>query len=165
MPDRERVPVRSSAATARTRSFSAGSLLPALVLVLLAACTATPGGNSFSSASASAGAPGSPGAPGTLGSPGAPGTPGAPGAPGTRAVSRVSCSGSTCSVTLAGDGSRAHVLGTTITFRGVDGGRATLQVGPQNVSCAGGESVSAGPLRLTCTSVIDDEVTLTAARG
>jgi hypothetical protein len=75
----------------------------------------------------------------------------------------VSCSGSSCSVTLSGDGAEAEILGTTLTFGGVQDGRAELSVGGAGVSCAEGESVSAGPLSLQCTTVTDDSVELTAS--
>jgi hypothetical protein len=77
----------------------------------------------------------------------------------------VSCSGSSCSVTLSGDGAKARVLGTQVTLSGVSDGRASLGVGGANVSCAEGESVSAGPLSLRCTKVTDNSVELTASLG
>jgi hypothetical protein len=77
----------------------------------------------------------------------------------------VSCSTSSCTATLSGDGATAKVLGTTVKFGGVKDGRATLGVGDANVSCAEGESVSAGPLSVTCTSVTDEAVKLTASLG
>ncbi len=75
----------------------------------------------------------------------------------------VSCSGGSCSVTLSGDGAEAEILGTTLSFGGVQDGRASLGVAGAEVSCAEGESVSAGPLQLKCTSVTDDAVELTAS--
>jgi hypothetical protein len=77
----------------------------------------------------------------------------------------VSCSGSSCSVTLSGDGAEAEILGTTLTFGGTQDGRASLSVGGASVSCGEGESVTAGPLQLTCTTVTDDSVELTASLG
>lgn len=77
----------------------------------------------------------------------------------------VSCSGSTCSVTLTGDGAEAEILGTTLTFGGTQDGRASLSVGGASVSCGQGESVTAGPLQLTCSTVSDDSVELTATLG
>ena len=77
----------------------------------------------------------------------------------------VSCSTSSCSVTLTGDGAEAEILGTTLTFGGTQDGRASLSVGGASVSCGQGESVTAGPLQLTCTSVTDDSVELTASLG
>ena len=74
----------------------------------------------------------------------------------------VSCSGSSCSVTLSGEGAEAEILGTTLSFDGVKDGRASLSVGSNSVSCAEGESVSAGSLKLECSSVTDDSVKLTA---
>jgi hypothetical protein len=77
----------------------------------------------------------------------------------------VSCSGSSCSVTLTGDGAEAEILGTTLSFDGVQDGRASLSVGGASVSCGEGESVTAGPLQLTCSGVTDDSVELTASLG
>ena len=75
----------------------------------------------------------------------------------------VSCTTKSCTATLSGDGEQAKILGTTIEFGGVQDGRASLGVGDASVSCAEGESVSAGPLSVTCTNVTDDAVELTAS--
>ncbi|WP_448610450.1 hypothetical protein [Geodermatophilus sp. URMC 60] len=77
----------------------------------------------------------------------------------------VSCGGSECSVTLSGNGAEAEILGTSLAFGGVQDGRATLSVGNASVSCAQGETVSAGPLTLTCSTVESDSVELTASLG
>jgi hypothetical protein len=77
----------------------------------------------------------------------------------------VSCSSSSCSVTLTGDGAEAEILGTTLSFGGTQDGRASLSVGGTTVSCGEGESVTAGPLQLTCSGVTDDSVELTASLG
>src|SRR3954451_25462799 len=77
----------------------------------------------------------------------------------------VDYSGTTCTVTLSGDGAKASILGNDLAFAGTQDGRATLSVGDADVSCAEGESVSARPLSLTCTSVTDDKVELTAKAG
>jgi hypothetical protein len=77
----------------------------------------------------------------------------------------VSCSTSSCSVTLSGDGAEAEIFGTTLTFGGVQDGRASLGVGGARVTCGEGESVTAGPLNLECSSVGDDSVELTASLG
>ncbi len=74
----------------------------------------------------------------------------------------VSCSGSECTATLTGAGAEAEILGTSLVFAGTQDDRATLSVGGSEVSCAAGESVSAGPLTLTCTAVTADSVDLTA---
>jgi hypothetical protein len=74
-----------------------------------------------------------------------------------------SCSGTSCSVTLTGDGAKADILGTNLAFGGVRDGRATLSVGGKSVSCAQGEGVSAGPLKLSCTEVTDNSVKVTAS--
>jgi hypothetical protein len=77
----------------------------------------------------------------------------------------VSCSGTSCTATLSGNGASAEILGTTLRFSGVEDGRATLGVGDASVSCAEGESVGAGPLSVTCTRVTDQAVELTASLG
>ncbi len=77
----------------------------------------------------------------------------------------VTCTTSECSVTLDGEGAEADILGTTLTFGGVQDGRASLSVGGASVSCGEGETVTAGPLRLECSSVTDDSVELTASLG
>jgi hypothetical protein len=77
----------------------------------------------------------------------------------------VDCSGTTCTVTLSGDGAKASILGNDLALADTQDGRATLSVGDAEVSCAEGESVSAGPLSITCTKVTDDEVELTAKAG
>ena len=77
----------------------------------------------------------------------------------------VSCSTSSCTVTLSGEGAEAEVLGTTLSFGGVQDGRASLSVGGANVTCGEGETVTAGPLELTCSSVTGDSVELTASLG
>jgi hypothetical protein len=76
-----------------------------------------------------------------------------------------SCSTSSCTVTLSGEGAEVEVLGTTLTLGGVQDGRATIGVGGASVSCAQGETVSAGPLTLECTTVASDSVELTASLG
>jgi hypothetical protein len=75
------------------------------------------------------------------------------------------CSPSSCTVVLEGTDAQVDVLGTTLTFSGVQDGRASLGVAGASVSCAEGESVAAGPLDLECTSVADDRVELTASLG
>jgi hypothetical protein len=75
----------------------------------------------------------------------------------------VSCTTSSCTVTLSGDGAEAEILGTTLSFGGIQDGRASLSVGGASVSCAEGESVTAGPLELQCSTVTDDSVELTAS--
>src|SRR3954470_24906309 len=77
----------------------------------------------------------------------------------------LSCAGTSCSVTLSGDGASVTVFHTTLAFGGVDDGRATLRVGDTKVSCMQGERVHAGPLALECTEVTDDSVELTASLG
>jgi hypothetical protein len=75
----------------------------------------------------------------------------------------VSCSGTKCTATLSGDGASADILGTKLSFAGTKDGRATLGVGDASVSCTEGQSISAGPLSVTCTSVTDSAVELTAS--
>lgn len=83
----------------------------------------------------------------------------------TLSSDNVSCSTSSCSVTLEGSGAEAEILGTTLSFGGVQDGRASLSVGSTSVSCSEGESVAAGPLNLECTTVTEDSVELTASLG
>jgi hypothetical protein len=75
----------------------------------------------------------------------------------------VSCSTSSCTVTLSGEGAEAEILGTTLSFDGVQDGRATLSVGGASVSCGEGENVAVGPLQVQCSSITDDGVELTAS--
>jgi hypothetical protein len=77
----------------------------------------------------------------------------------------VSCSSGTCTVTLSGDGAEAEILGTTLTLGEIQDGRASLRVGGASVSCGEGETVTAGPLRLECSSVTEDSVDLSASLG
>ena len=77
----------------------------------------------------------------------------------------VSCTTSSCTATLSGNGAEAEILGTTVTFAGIQDGRASLSVGGASVSCGQGESVGAGPLQIECTSVTDDAVEITATLG
>ena len=74
----------------------------------------------------------------------------------------VSCSPSSCTVTLDGEGAQVDVFGNTVTLGSVQDGRAALEVAGASVSCAEGESVTAGPLSVECTSVTADAVELTA---
>ncbi|OMQ16544.1 hypothetical protein A7K94_0201795 [Modestobacter sp. VKM Ac-2676] len=83
----------------------------------------------------------------------------------TGAQSGVDCSGSSCAVTLSGDGTEVTVLGTPITLGQVQDGRATIGIAGQEVSCSEGEAVSAGPLTLECTTISPETVTLTASLG
>ncbi|MGY1740797.1 MULTISPECIES: hypothetical protein [unclassified Blastococcus] len=74
-----------------------------------------------------------------------------------------SCDTDSCTVKLSGDGAEVDLpIGPTISLGGVSDGRASISVGGASVSCAEGESVSAGGLSLECTSVTDDQVELTA---
>ncbi|MGY2003658.1 hypothetical protein [Blastococcus sp. SYSU DS1024] len=75
----------------------------------------------------------------------------------------VDCSGDSCSVTLGADSRSVEVLGTTLSFDGVQDGEASFSVGDQEVSCTEGQSTNAGPLVLECTTVTDDSVTFTAS--
>ncbi|TFV57919.1 hypothetical protein E4P41_13735 [Geodermatophilus sp. DF01-2] len=79
--------------------------------------------------------------------------------------SSVDCSGTTCSVTLTVQDRDVEVLGTTVALESSDAGRASFRVGNEELSCSQGESVSAGPLTLECTTVTDDMVTLSASVG
>jgi hypothetical protein len=75
----------------------------------------------------------------------------------------VSCTTSSCTATLSGDSAEAEILGTTVSFGGIQDGRASLEAAGASVSCAEGESVGAGPLRIECTGVTADAVTITAS--
>jgi hypothetical protein len=77
----------------------------------------------------------------------------------------VSCSGGTCTVTLSGDGAKAEILGTTLTLGEIQDGQASLSVGGASVSCGEGETVTAGPLELECSSVTEDSIDLSASLG
>jgi hypothetical protein len=79
--------------------------------------------------------------------------------------SATSCSGTTCAVTLNGTGSGIDVLGQHVAFAGTQGGRASLSVGGRSVSCTEGQSVDAGPLTLTCSTITAGSVKLTAKLG
>ncbi len=83
----------------------------------------------------------------------------------TFSANGVSCTTSSCTVTLSGEGTEADILGTTLTFGGVQDGRASLSVGGATVSCGEGETVTAGPLQLECSRVTGDSVELTASLG
>jgi len=77
----------------------------------------------------------------------------------------VDCSGTTCTVKLEGNGAKASILGNELALADTQDGKATLSVGDASVSCTEGESVSAGPLSITCTSITDESVELTAKVG
>ena len=77
----------------------------------------------------------------------------------------VDCSGTTCTVKLEGDGAKASILGNDLAFVGTENGKATVSVGDASVSCAEGESVSAGPLSITCTPITENSLELTAKAG
>lgn len=83
----------------------------------------------------------------------------------TFSSNNVSCTTSSCTATLSGDGAEAEILGTTVSLGSVQDGRASLSVAGASVSCAEGESVTAGPLALECTSVTEDSVELTVSRN
>ncbi len=83
--------------------------------------------------------------------------------PNSSSVSIVSCSGEECSVTLGGTGSAAGIFGTTVSLQGIQDGRATIRVDDQDVSCAEGQVVAAGPITLRCTRVGDDTVEFAAS--
>lgn len=77
-----------------------------------------------------------------------------------------SCDTNSCTVTLNGSGAEVDLpIGPSIRLGTVEDGRASISIGGVGVSCAEGESVAAGGLSLTCTSVSGDEVQLTATLG
>jgi hypothetical protein len=152
--------------TTRRGRISSGVLAGALLLVPMAACgdssesadvDATPDVTATETAAPdeTGGGPDTTEPEETVGTPGA--TDGAD--------ADVECSGNSCTVTLSGDGAEADVLGTAVVLGGVENGRATFRVGDQDLSCGQGESVSAGPLTLACSTVTDDTVTMTASLG
>ena len=140
--------------TIHRRRFACGVLAGALLLVPLAACSedTTTSGTATTDTSAPAGDTTAP--EGTA----------APSDP-TGTDAGVDCTGTSCSLTLTGDGAQADVLGTQVSLGTVQDGRATVRVGDREVSCSQGESVSAGPLTLECTTITADAVTLTASLG
>ena len=93
------------------------------------------------------------------------GTGAAGGGTDTGTESEVDCSGTSCTVTLSGDGAEAEILGTTVVLGGVQDGQATFRIGDQETTCGQGDRASAGPLTLECTSVTGDTVTMTASLG
>ena len=115
-------------------------LIKGLLLIVLAAGLTSPSVRIFSVASSSAWATGG------------------PGPNDSTAASIVMCSGTSCSVTLAGEGSSVRVLDTDVSFVGIRDGRAMVRVAGQDVSCVQGQTVTAGALTLTCTSVTSDTV-------
>src|SRR4051794_4387551 len=88
---------------------------------------------------------------------------GAAGSAGSSATSVASCSETSCSVTLAGNGSSVDVFGATISFRTIQDGQATLRVGDQDVSCRQGQMVSVGSLWIECAAVTDNRVEFTVS--
>jgi hypothetical protein len=74
----------------------------------------------------------------------------------------VSCSGTSCEVTLAGNAT-VHAVGATFSIQEIGDGRATLQVQGRNVSGAPGETVSAGSLAIRFTAVTEDSVSFTVS--
>lgn len=127
------------------------------MLVPLAGCSssATTGG---SGVTASAGASGG----AATGSVGASVSGSASGSP---SVSGVDCSGTSCTLTLTHSNAQASVLGATVALSSLSNGQATVTVGGHSVSCTQGQTVSAGPLHLECSTVTADEVVLRASLG
>ena len=148
--------------TIHRRRIAPGVLAGALLLVPLAGCGDSGSDEAAPEATATQSAPA-----GETADPTGATEPGATGASGTDGATNadVDCAGTSCSVTLTGDGARADVLGTPIVLGAVESGRATVRVGDQELACSQGESVSAGPLTLACTTVTEDALTLTAALG
>jgi len=128
----------------RRRRWLLPGLLPGLVLASTTACNASwvgGGSRSWSGSSSSSSASATRAA-----------------SSGSRTVSVVSCTGSSCSVTLGGRGSSAEVFGVPLVFDSIAGGRASVRVGGTAISCGTGERVSAGRLALHCTRVTEDTV-------
>ena len=137
-------------------------LAGALLLVPVAGCGDTAGTEAAPEVTATESAPA-----GATDDPTATTDPGATGATGTDGGTNadVNCTGTSCSVTLSGDGAQADILGTPIVLGAVESGRASIRVGDQEIGCSQGESVSAGPLSIECTTVTQDSVTMTASLG
>ena len=137
-------------------------LAGALLLVPLAGCGDTADTDAAPAVTATESAPA-----GGTGDPTATAEPGATDATGTDGGTNadVDCTGTSCAVTLSGDGAQADILGTSIVLGAVESGRASIRVGDQEIGCSQGESVSAGPLSLECTTVTEDTVTMTASLG
>jgi hypothetical protein len=150
-----------------TRTISRCRLVPAvlagaLLLAPLAGCGDTADTEAAPEVTATESAPA-----GATDDPTATTDPGATGATGTDGGTNadVNCTGTSCSVTLSGDGAQADILGTPIVLGAVESGRASIRVGDQEIGCSQGESVSAGPLSIECTTVTQDSVTMTASLG
>jgi hypothetical protein len=153
--------------TTRSRRLSSGLFAGALLLTPLAAC----GGDTESGdvdttpeVTATESAPEETAGGETEGTTQPEGSPG-PAEQSDETNADVDCSGNSCSVTLSGEGAEADILGTQVVLGGVENGQATLRVGDRDLSCGQGESVSAGPLTLACSTVTEDTVTLTASLG
>ena len=141
-----------------TRSRLPGILAATFLLASVAACGNGSGSATAPSSSAATSATGQQ-------TPSASATSGNAGGNTSAGKADVSCSGRSCSVILTGDGASADILGTTVALTTVQDGRATVHVGNRDFSCRQGESVSAGPLSLSCSTVKADSVTLTASVG
>jgi hypothetical protein len=150
--------------TIHRRRLASGVLSGALLLVPLAACSGdtTTSGTATTDTSAPAGDAG--GGTDTAAPEDTAATSGPTGSDGGTTAD-VDCAGTSCSVTLSGDGAEAEVLGTPIVLDAVESGRASIRVGDQEIGCTQGEGVSAGPLSLECTTVTEDSVTMTASLG
>lgn len=152
--------------TIHHRRIASGVLAGALLLAPLAGCgstTSTPDGDAAPEATVTESAPtqetGDP-----TGTADPQDTAGATGADGGTNAD-VDCSGTSCSVTLSGNGAEADILGTRVALGAVENGQATVRVGDRELACSQGERVSAGPLTIECTTVSEDSVTMTASLG
>jgi uncharacterized lipoprotein NlpE involved in copper resistance len=157
----------------RSRRLAPGLAVAGLLLIPLAGCSSNDDASGSSVVSSAASAASSAGGAATSAAGSATSAAGsaagsatsAAGSAGQSADNAVDCSGSTCSVTLNGSGSQVDVLGTTLSLGSVQDGEATLGVAGKDVTCRSGDDVSAGPLTLTCTTVTEDRVTLSASLG
>ncbi len=77
----------------------------------------------------------------------------------------IDCSGTSCTLTFGGDGTEVDVLGTTVRLGQVADGQATIGVAGNELTCTEGETVSAGPLTVECTTIGEDRVVLTTSLG
>jgi hypothetical protein len=78
----------------------------------------------------------------------------------TGATSIVSCTGQRCEVTLGGAGATGQVLGATLAFDRISGGRGTVRVDDVPVSLREGDEADRGTVHLRCTRVTATSVTL-----
>ncbi len=77
----------------------------------------------------------------------------------------VDCSGTSCTITFGGDGTEVDVLGTTVRLGQVTDGQARIGIAGNDLTCSEGETISAGPLSVECTTISPETVVLNASLG